>query len=137
MYGNPKYYNQKTGRTRWPKNEVFLAGTRVDNAMVPEGTLFKRYGDPRGSFLGNTTDSYASRALAPDSEGVEVHYYRLARDCEMTTGKAAPWFDSEGGAEQFVKYKADGNKFKIEELIKEGFLIDITELVRKGEIIIG
>ena len=104
--------------------------------MVSKGTLFKRYGGPGGSFLGNATDSYASRALAPGTENVEIHYYQLAKDCEMTTGKVAPWFDSPGGAEQFVKYKANGKMFSIEEMENEGFLIDITELVKKGEIII-
>ena len=52
----------------------------------------------------------------------------------MTTGEAAPWFGSDGGAEQFVKYKPDGSKYTIKELEDLGILEDITDLVEKGEI---
>lgn len=52
----------------------------------------------------------------------------------MTTGKAAPWFGSEGGGEQFVKYKPDGSKYTIKELEDAGMLEDITDLVKRGEV---
>lgn len=63
-----------------------------------------------------------------------MHYYQLTEDYEMTTGTAAPWFGSDGGAEQFVKYKPDGTKYTIKELEDAGILEDITDLVKKGEI---
>lgn len=50
-FDNPKYYNQKTVRIRWSKNDGFLSGTRVDNVMVSKGTLFKRCGDLKRKFL--------------------------------------------------------------------------------------
>ena len=43
-------------------------------------TLFKRYGANNGEFLGNSVDSFESRALAPHSEGAEIHYYQLVED---------------------------------------------------------
>ena len=51
----------------------------------------------------------------------------------MTTGEAAPWFGSNGGAEQFVKYKSDGSKYTVKELEDIGILEDITDLVEKGK----
>lgn len=56
----------------------------------------------RGEFLGNSVDSFESRTLAPHSEGAEIHYYQLVEDYEFTTGKAAPWFGSEGGAQHVL-----------------------------------
>ena len=90
----------------------------------------------RGEFLGNSVDSFESRALAPHSEGAEIHYYQLVEDYEFTTGKAAPWFGSEGGAQQYVVYKPDGSKYTIKELEEAGIIEDVTELVNKGEIVI-
>ena len=90
----------------------------------------------RGEFLGNSVDSFESRALAPHSEGAEIHYYQLVEDYEFTTGKAAPWFGSEGGAQQYVVYKPDGSKYTIKELEETGIIEDVTELVNKGEIVI-
>lgn len=63
-----------------------------------------------------------------------MHYYQLTEDFRMTTGKAAPWFGSEGGGEQFVKYKPDGSKYTIKELEDAGMLEDITDLVKRGEV---
>ncbi len=136
VYDNPKYYNQKTGEINWPPDDGFQVGTKVDK-VIDEGTIFKRYGKNSGEFLGNATDSFESRALAPHSEGAEVHYYQLMDDYEMTAGEAAPWFGSDGGAEQFVKYKPNSiDKYTVKELEDAGILKDVTSLVEKGEITI-
>lgn len=128
VYDNPKYVNQVTGSIKWPPDDGFLEGTKVTET-IPEGTIFKRYGSPDGSFLGNTTDPFESRAMAPYSDpsinDVEEHFYRLNKDYEMTTGKAAPWFNSSGGAEQFVVYKTNGKTYSINELIKLKVLVEI------------
>ena len=71
-----------------------------------------------GEFLGNTTDSFESRALALHSDDAKVHYYQLMEDYKMTMGEAAPWFGNNGGVEQFVKYKSDGSKYTVKELEK-------------------
>lgn len=133
VYDNPLYYDQKTGRIHWPVDDGFKPGTKIEKEIAQD-TIFKRYGENSGEFLGNAKDSFESRALAPHSEGVEVHYYQLTEKCKMTTGEAAPWFGSDGGAEQFVKYKPDGSKYTIKELEDAGILEDITDLVKKGEI---
>ncbi|MBE6050034.1 MAG: DUF4237 domain-containing protein [Clostridium sp.] len=133
VYDNPLYYNQKTGEIHWPIDDGFKMGSKM-KAIIKEGTIFKRYGENSGEFLGNTMDSFQSRALAPHSDGVALHYYRLTENYEMTKGKAAPWFGSDRGAEQFVKYKSNGGKYTIKELEDEGILEDITDLVESGEI---
>lgn len=135
IYDNPKYYNQKTGEIHWPPNDGFKEGSKCKK-VIPADTLFKRYGANNGEFLGNSVDSFESRALAPHSEGAEIHYYQLVEDYEFTTGKAAPWFGSEGGAQQYVVYKPDGSKYTIKELEETGIIEDVTELVNKGEIVI-
>lgn len=135
IYDNPKYYNQKTGEIHWPPNDGFKEGSKCKK-VIPADTLFKRYGANNGEFLGNSVDSFESRALAPHSEGAEIHYYQLVEDYEFTTGKAAPWFGSEGGAQQYVVYKPDGSKYTIKELEEAGIIEDVTELANKGEIVI-
>ena len=114
VYQNDLYFNRVTGEIRWPNDDGFR-----------KGTLFKRYGDNSGEFLGNTSDTYESRALAPYSENAKVHYYVLTEDYRMTSGEAAPWFGSNGGAEQFVKYKQDGTKYSIKELQDLGILKEL------------
>ena len=115
-------------------DDGFHIETKVDDSLIKEGTIFKRYGDESGEFLGNATDSFESRSLAPHSEYAEEHYYMLTEDYNMSTGKAAPWFESNGGADQFVKYKADGSKYSI----KEGNGVDgISQSVGNADTVYG
>ncbi|GKX28615.1 hypothetical protein SH1V18_10950 [Vallitalea longa] len=135
VYDDPLFYDQATGKIHWPVDDGFKAGTKGDS-IIKEGKVFKRYGENTGEFLGSATDSFESRALAPHSENASIHYYQLTEDYKMTSGKAAPWFGSDGGADQFVKYKPDGTKYTIKELEDAGILEDITDLVERGEILI-
>ena len=48
----------------------------------------------------------------PIINDVEENFYRLNKDYTMTAGKAAPWFNSSGGAEQIVVYKTINKKEK-------------------------
>ena len=137
IYNDERYYNQETGAVIWPVNDGFEEGT-IEDVLVKGGTIFKRYGEDKGEFLGNTTDSFESRSLAMHSENAPIHYYQLIDDEVMTTGKAAKWFGREGGAEQFVVYKNKdaGTKYTIKELVDKVILIDITDKVESGEIVI-
>ena len=135
VYDNPDYYDQSTGEIKWPANDGFVEGSKKD-IYVDNSVVFKRYGGPSGEFLGNATDSYESRALAPHSEEANQYYYRPTDKFLISAGTVAPWFGSDGGGEQFVKYKADGSKYSIQELLDEGLLEDITDKVKKGEVII-
>lgn len=65
---------------------------------------------------------------------MEIHYYRMTEEGSMTSGEIAPWFGSEGGGTQFVKYKPDGTKYTIRELEDAGLIEDITDLVEEGVI---
>lgn len=138
VYDDPTYYDQATGSVHWPPDDGFAEGTRKDNQTVGQGKIFKRIGAETGEFLGNATDSFDARALAPHSDpeltSTPVHYYRLTEDLSMTTGKVAPWFGFAGGGEQFVAYKDDNTKYSIQELLDAGILEDITDQVEKGEI---
>jgi len=136
VYDNPDYYDQVTGNIHWPTNDGFLDGT-MKNIPVDENVVFKRYGESTGEFLGNATDSFESRALAPHSDSANQYFYRPTEQFEITSGKAAPWFGSDGGADQFVKYKPDGSRYSIDELIDLGLLEDITDKVKSGEVIIN
>lgn len=69
VYNNPKYFEQTTGKTIWPTEDGFKDGIIPQPQVISEGTCFKRYGDSSGSFLGNTTDSFESRSLAPYADG--------------------------------------------------------------------
>lgn len=136
VYQNDLYYNQATGTPNWPENDGFKKGTIIEDAIVPKGTRFKRYGSDAGNFLGTTGDSIEERSLALHSRSKEVeqHYYQMVEDGSMTKGEVAPWFGSKGGGTQFVKYKPDGTKYAIRELENAGIIEDITDLVKKGEI---
>lgn len=131
VFDDLDYYDQATGNIHWPKNDGFLTGSKLD-IDVDDKMVFKRYGEPSGEFLGNATDSLESRALAPHSDGANEYYYRPTEKFKITSGKAAPWFGSNGGAMQFVKYKPDGNKFTIQEMLNMGLIEDVTEKVKKG-----
>ncbi|MFI3212225.1 MAG: TNT domain-containing protein [Eubacteriales bacterium] len=106
----------------------------IYNKIVDETMIFKRYGQPSGEFLGNATDSFESRALAPHSDGAEIYYYKPTTEIKVTGGKVAPWFGSNRGAEQFIVYKPDGSKYTIQELIDKDLLENITQLVNNGDV---
>ena len=134
VYQNDLYYNQATGEINWPANDGFKEGTIIEDTRLPEGTLFKRYGSDNGEFLGTADDSFEARSRAPHSENAEIHYYRMTEEGSMTSGEIAPWFGSEGGGTQVVKYKPDGTKYTIRELEDAGLIEDITDLVEEGVI---
>ena len=125
------------GDINWPSNDGFKDNVYIEK-IISKDTIFKRYGGEGGEFLGNATDSFEARALAPHSDpaltNTEIHYYQLTEDCKMAVGEAAPWFGSDGGAEQFVKYKPDGSKYTINEMLNDGILEDITDLVENGDV---
>lgn len=85
-------------------------------------------------FLGNVTDSFESKALAPHADGSNIYFYRPTEKLKITGGKTHAWFGSDGGAEQFVKYMPDGNKYSIHDLLDKDLLEDITDLVKRGDI---
>ncbi|URZ18357.1 TNT domain-containing protein [Clostridium felsineum] len=131
VYNNDLYYNQVTGNINWPPNNGFVdefPGYEILNS----GILLDRYGEPTGNFFAPASDSYEIRALAPHSETANHYYYRATKDFEVTSGKAAPWFGSPGGAKQYIKYNEDGKIYTINELMDKGLIEDITDMVKKG-----
>lgn len=52
MYDNAKYYDQDTGKIHWPADDGFKAGSKIDK-VIEKNTIFKRYGNESGEFLGN------------------------------------------------------------------------------------
>ncbi|GAA0086270.1 hypothetical protein UT300007_27090 [Clostridium sp. CTA-7] len=136
VYNNELYYNQATGKINWPSNNGFLEEIPNEVTVNPS-MILDRYGEPTGQFMANATDSYGSRALAPHSEKAKHYYYRPTEEFTMDAGTAAPWFGSNGGATQYLKYHSNGELYTVEELLHDGFLEDITDLVKKGLINVG
>jgi hypothetical protein len=124
VYDNSKYYNQQTGDIHWPIDDGFISGSQKLE-VVGKGKQLDRYGNQEGKFLAPKADSYPSRSLAPHSENAPYYAYEVTTDIEMTLGKIAPWFEQPGGGTQYVKYKANGDMYSIQELINEGYLIEI------------
>lgn len=139
VYQNDLYFNQATGKVNWPNYDGFVPES-INYETLREGTQFVRIGEPSGEFLGTTTDSFGKRSLAPFSDpsitSTPVNYYELLDDTEFLTGDIAPWFDFEGGGKQFLVYKPDGTKYTVQELLDADILKDITDQVKKGEIIL-
>ncbi len=75
-----------TGKIHWPADDGFKAGSKTDK-VIEEDTIFKRYGDESGEFLGNAADSFETRSQAPHSKNAEIHYYQLIKDCKRSTGE--------------------------------------------------
>lgn len=147
VYDNSIYFEQSTGTTLYPPQDGFANATIPNPTIVPEGTIFKRYGNSNGAFLGGATDSFEARALPPYTDLDNFHYYRLNSDYEFTVGEIESWFGQTGGGTQYVSYYPDPNgeiiinginysRYSVDELIKAGVLEDITDLVLEGEIII-
>jgi len=63
VFDNPQYYDQQTGRERWPKNDGF-AGEPKEIVLQP-GEEFDRYGYDSGNYVSPTGTSYRQRAVAP------------------------------------------------------------------------
>jgi len=131
VYNNDLYYNQATGDINWPVNNGALEEV-LNEVTVKPSMILDRYGEPSGEFIANATDSYESRSLAPHSETANHYYYRPTEEFTMDAGTAEPWFGSNGGATQYIKYHPNGEKYTVQELIDDGLLDDITDLVKEG-----
>ncbi|RUT46774.1 DUF4237 domain-containing protein [Paenibacillus anaericanus] len=130
VYTEPKYYDQKTGNINWPGENGdpningFLLGISEDMTLK-KGMLIDRYGSPVGNFFSPEGIPYEQRALAPHSDYADYYVYKIVQDFEVEGGIIAPWFDRPGGGLQYIKYKPDGDKYSLEELVDLGYLIKV------------
>lgn len=100
MFDNPKYYNQKTGKVNWPKNDGFK-GTPKNETLEP-GTRIDRFGDDMGKFTSPAGIPYEMRALAPGTEQSPYSVYEIVKPIEVKSGEIAPWFEEPGGGIQYL-----------------------------------
>ena len=96
---NPHLWLTAQGQIHWPPNDGFSA-TPVPE-ILPPGTLVDRFGSDYGSFFSPAGAAYGKRALPYVCRHQAYTIYRVAAPLPVWVGRAAPWFDQQGGATQF------------------------------------
>ncbi|WP_328330402.1 MULTISPECIES: TNT domain-containing protein [unclassified Streptomyces] len=99
-----------TGSWKYPPNDGFKeVNGQVDKEpeKLRTGERLDRFGSEYGSYLAPAGDSYAKRALPPQSLNTrdaavpcDYHVYRVARPFWVWQGGIAPWFEQPGNGQQ-------------------------------------
>ncbi|MEJ6403469.1 TNT domain-containing protein [Yoonia sp. 2307UL14-13] len=119
-----EWYDAETGLLRWPPNDGF-DGT-VSRTTLPAGARIDRYSretglDDTGSFLSPQGANWTSRALPYEKSTQQYAVYEVLRPLEVSSGRAAAWFDEAGGATQYLTDRSVGD------LIREGYLRQVIQ----------
>lgn len=109
-----EWFDPKTGKLSWPPNDGF-SSDQVGQTLDP-GTQIDRYGSNFGRFLSPKGASFGARALPYDEASMPYHAFEVLKPLTVQSGRAAAWFDEEGGATQYMTSSS------VDELIKNGFL---------------
>ena len=91
------------------------------DVVLPYGKLICRYGNKRGRFTTDVGTSYEKLSLPYIKETVEYHVYKVIADglkvkCEVTKGRTAPMFNSDGGAIQYKHHHSLATAIQQKEL---------------------
>lgn len=96
------------GKINWPPHDGFAADP-VSTTLQP-GTLIDRFGSEGGTFFSPKGESFDARALPYVCSQMAYTVYRVDKPVHVLEGKAAPWFNEPGGAEQ---YETDEPAYKL------------------------
>ena len=110
------------GELDWPKNDGFIG--KPQRQTLKQGETIDRFGSKtgtkdRGHFLSPANTPYGDRALPYDSSKMKYAKYEVVKEFEVSSGKAAPWFDEKGDGFQ---YQTD---MSVRDLINQGFLREV------------
>ncbi|WP_250299513.1 TNT domain-containing protein [Streptomyces sp. A 4/2] len=99
-----------TGSWKYPPNDGFKeVNGQVDKepSKLRTGERLDRFGSEYGSYLAPAGDSYAKRALPPQSLNTrdatmpcDYHVYKVTKPFWVWQGGIAPWFEQPGGGQQ-------------------------------------
>lgn len=87
--------------------------------------MFDRYGEPTGEFLAWEGTPYENRSLASYGETANYYRYKVTKPFKVIEGDITPWFDQPGGGIQLHGIDKLGSKIKVEQLIKDRYLIHL------------
>ena len=114
VFDNPKYYNQKTGKIKWPTNDGFV--NIPTNEILQAGTRLDRYGSDFGSFTSPEGVPYKMRSVVPGTDLEPYSVFEVVKPIEVKSGQIAPWFDEPGGGIQYLMPQT------IEDLLNAGII---------------
>jgi hypothetical protein len=111
-------WKNKDGGWIYPPNEGFDKAPFLKTVKKGDQLLIDRYGHAGGKFTSPLGESYAGRALAPNTNKMDCHVYKVADDIDVLSGKATPWFDEAGGATQYKFSRSIADLIYNEKLIE-------------------
>jgi Tuberculosis necrotizing toxin len=97
----PKWMTCTGGKANvnWPPNDGFAAAPTTRTLAL--GDVIDRFGSEGGNFFSPRGASFDSRAVPYICRQMDYRIYQVRKPITVKAGKAAPWFDEPGGAEQF------------------------------------
>jgi hypothetical protein len=116
----PKWLSCADGKAnvKWPPDDGFAAAPTTRTLAL--GDVIDRFGSEGGNFFSPKGESFDSRAVPYVCRQMDYRIYQVRKPIAVKAGKAAPWFDEPGGAEQ---YETTEPAYK---LLAEGVLAPVT-----------
>ena len=106
----------------WPPND----GTvwHSDKVVLNPGSIIlSRYGDNAGRYVSPAGTSYEERALAPNTDRNDEHWFVIQEPIEADRGVIAAWFNQKGG----------GIQYKLQERIRDLILSEMLKELSEDE----
>ena len=106
----------------WPPND----GTvwHSDKVVLNPGSIIlSRYGDSAGRYVSPAGTSYEERALAPNTDRNDEHWFVIQEPIEADRGVIAAWFNQKGG----------GIQYKLQERIRDLILSEMLKELSEDE----
>lgn len=115
------FYMADDGATPiWPPNDGAVGHTHQVK-LHPGALILSRYGNNKGQYVSPAGTSYEARALAPNTDKSDEHWFVVLEAIEAEQGTIAAWFNQKGGGIQYKFQK------RIEVLLDMRILQELSE----------
>ena len=119
---SPKWLTCADGNAtvKWPANKGFAAQPAPATQTLVLGDVIDRFGRESGSFFSPKGESFDARSVPYVCRQMDYRIYQVRKPLTVKAGKATPWFDEPGGAEQYETTEPASK------LLADGYLVTVT-----------
>ena len=116
--GEDRFYADN-GKAIYPPNNGAVG--KEQKAMLKVNTIIDRFGGNYGYYTSPEGTALEARALDKGARAKnDLHKFKVVKELPCYESRVAPWFNQKGNGTQYRLLKS------IDELLKEGFLVEIS-----------
>lgn len=116
--GEDRFYADN-GKAIYPPNNGAVG--KEQKAILKVNTIIDRFGGNYGYYTSPEGTALEARALDKGARAKnDLHKFKVVKELPCYESRVAPWFNQKGNGTQYRLFKS------IDELLKEGFLVEIS-----------